>query len=1028
MNIAKAAVQRPIFTTMVTLIVLILGGVSLLRLPIDLMPDITYPAVSIITNYENASPEIIEELITRRIEQAVSGVPGVLEVKSSSVEGASTVRITFTWGTNVDAAANDVRDYLDRIVSTLPEGTDRPLLRKFDLSSQPILFLGVASNLDPVQLRELVDKQLRYRFERVPGVAAISIRGGRQREIHANMSPDRLKAMGLSLSQIIARIKQENVTLPAGTVYSGNSEVTIRTQGEYLNLEQLRNTVIAVQNGVPVKLREVADVEDAWQKIRQLVRINGKSGVMILLNKQSGTNTVAVAKAALQEMERINQDMPHLHIVPIVDTSLYIQNAIANVGSAAVSGGLLAVLILFIFLRSLRSTVVIATSIPISIIATFTLMYFCGFTLNIMSLGGLALGVGMLVDNSIVVLENIYRLHEEEGLSPHQAAVAGSGEVTAAIVSSTLTTLAVFLPLIFVQGMAGVMFQQLAYVISFSLACSLVVALTLVPMLAAKIMKPATLPTKKSLGDKLFEWSGKPLDLIDNWYKELLQFALHYRKTTAFLVVLAVAASLLLINFIGVELMPTTDESEVNVNVELAMGTQIALVERTLQQIETVVKQETPEVANMLTSIGGSGWRLSSANTGEVRIKLVPISQRTRSSEAIANDLRRKLANIVGATIRVRLGEGAVHLRRGGGDRVQVEVRGHEFETARALAIQVRAAMLRVEGITDIRLSLEAGSPEELVMIDREKAADMQLTVAQIAGALETALSGTSAGNYREGGEEYKILVKFKNAERMGFRNILDLMLINNKGEPVVLRNVVSTKPRLGPVNIERKNQGRIITVSANITGRDMGSILGDVRQELLQISVPSNFSILIAGDYEEQQRSFVELLFSFVLSLVLVYMVMACQYESLKDPLIVMFSVPLAAIGVILVLFLTDTSFSLPAFIGCIMLGGIVVNNAILLVDHTNLLRDRDKMPLTEAIAEAGRRRLRPILMTSLTTILGLLPLAIGSGDGGESQSPLARTVIGGLTTSTFITLIFVPVVYALFAGKDKVAEPTSK
>jgi len=1019
MKLSGFAINRPIFTVMVTLIVIILGLVSLSRLPIDLMPDITYPVLSISAGYENASPEETEKLITRPIEEAMSAVPGVEEVTSTSAEGSSSVRLAFSWGTDLDAAANDIRDRLDRVITRLPDEADRPSLRKFDPASFPVLILGASSKLDPVEMRRIIDDQIKYRIERVPGVASLDVWGGREREIHVDLDEGRIKALGLPLDQILNRIKAGNIALPAGTIEQGRFEVTVRTPGEYTSLEQLRNTVVATREGVSIRLRDVAGVEDTWRKITRVVRVNGDEGVRLSVNKQSGTNTVEVAQRVLREIERLNEDIPQVQVIPIIDTSDYIKRSIANVSSAALYGGIFAVLVLLFFLRNMRSTLIIAAAIPISIVATFALIYFAGFSLNIMTLGGLALGIGMLIDNSIVVLENIYRMREA-GEEQKEAALKGSQEVTAAIIASTLTTLAVFLPLVFVRGMAGVMFKQLAVVVSFSLACSLAVALTLVPMLGARFLRILSLeagPNEK-WGHRAFRASGRFFSRMDSEYRKVLHFALTHRLLAVAAAVAVLGGSFALVPLVGIELMPQTDEGEVRVSVDMEVGTKLSLMDEKLTLVESVVREEVPELETMVASAGGSGWRSSGSHSGSIRIALKPWAERKRSGEEIASALRKKLSNIPGVEIRTRTGRGLFLLRMGTSsvERVQIEVRGYDLEVADALAQRVRELAEQTEGVTDASISRESGTPEELIFVDRDKAADMKVTVSQIATMLQTALSGSRAGSYRHAGDEYTILVQLKDADQLALRDILDFTLTNSDGDPVVLRNVVSVGPRKGPVRIERKDQERVVTVSANISGRDMGSVISDIRDRLREVPIPRDFSIGFSGDYEEQQKAFRELGLGLALSLVLVYMVMACLYESVRDPFVVMFSVPLAAIGVILMLFVTGTTFSIQSFIGCIMLGGIVVNNAILLVDHTNLLRRAHGMPLFDAIEEAGRRRLRPILMTAMTTVFALIPLALGLGEGGEAQAPLARAVIGGLTSSTLITLVFVPVVYSVF------------
>jgi HAE1 family hydrophobic/amphiphilic exporter-1 len=1013
-NLSRFSIHRPIFTVMVTLIVIIIGVISLLRLPVDLMPDVTYPSLSVFTQYENASPEEIEKMITRPIEQAVSAVPGVEEINSRSDEGWSRVTVKFAWGANLDAAASDVRDRLDRVYRRLPDDVERPVLWKYDSSADPILDVGITSSLDPIQLKQIIEDQVRYRIERVPGVASLDVRGGLTRQIRVDVDADKIKALALPLDEILAKVRAQNINLPAGQIDQGKFEVTVRTPGEFTNLEEVASTVVATREGVPIALREIAQVYDGHQKVTHKVRINGRDSLRMSILKQSGTNTVDVARAVKDEIARINEDMPQLQMIVRRDSSEYIERSITNVGNSALHGGVLSVVILLVFLRNVRSTMVVATAIPISIIATFGLMYFTGFTLNIMTMGGLALGIGRLVDDSIVVLENIYR-RREAGEAPALAAMNGSNEVTNAVIASTLTTLAVFLPLVFVRGMSGVLFTQLAAVVSFSLVCSLAVSLTLVPMLASKIPGAKEREEeggRRGIWQRMYDATGRFFTSMENGYRDMLRLALRHRPTVIGGSLLLLAASLLLIPLVGVEMMPQTDEGQVRVSMDMEVGTRIDLVDQKMQQVEAVAAAHVPEILHMTTFLGPTD--------GGMRLTLKPMAERKRSSQQIADDLRERLTGIAGARISTRADQQGFQLSLGGGsDRLGIEIRGYDVETADEIAKRVKAAIEPIEGIKDPRVSREAGRPEQIIQIDREKAADLGLSVSQIANLLQTALSGTSAGNFREGGSEYRILVKLRNAEQMELNDILDLKLTNASNLPVVLRNVASIQPRTGPLFIDRKNQQRITYVTATVSGRDMGSVLADARRALRKLPVPRDFSISFGDSYEEQQKAFRELTVSLVLALALVYMVMACQYESLKDPFIVMFSVPLAAIGVVLMLFLTDTTFNVQSYIGCIMLGGIVVSNAILLVDHTSLLRKQEGYELWEAIEEAGRRRLRPILMTALTTILGLLPLALGVGEGGEAQAPMARVVIGGLLSSTLITLVFVPVMYSLFEGR---------
>ncbi len=1016
MNISIFSVKRPVLTTMVCLIICILGGISLYRLPIDLMPEITYPTLSISTSYENASSREIEEMISRPLEEALAVVPGIEEITSTSTEGSSSIRMSFSWGTDLEAASNDIRDRVDRIIGKLPEEASRPRLRKFDLASFPILICGVSSNLDPVQMRKMIDDEIKYRIERLPGVAALDVRGGLDREIHINLNPDRVKALEIPLPQIRRKIIDENVNMPVGTVFKDNFEIMVRTDSQYKNFEELKHIVVAVKNGVPVRLMDIAEVEDKWQRVNSFTRINGRPGLRLSIQKQAGTNTVQVAELVLKEIENINRDFPQFHLITIIDSSAYIKSSIRNVTTAIFFGGLLAIFVLLIFLRNIRSTIIIATAIPISIISTFIIMYFGNFTLNIMTLGGLALGIGMLVDNAIVVLDNIMR-HGEKTEDSKIAAVAGSTEVMSAIVASTLTTLAVFLPLIFVKGMAGVMFKQLAMVISFSLFSSLIIALTLVPMLSSRILKFNKTETEKN-SKGIFGLLGKMFTWLEDSYKEILELSLKHRFITIFLTIILFVSSFFLVPLIGVEFMPQADEGELRISVEMEVGTRIDIMNSQMMKIEKIINDSVPEIDSMVVRIGSSGWRSSGANSGNFRIALKSGDERQRSSEEIANILRKKLSLIPGVAIRIRASGGLFIFRMGqqDSDKLEVEIRGFDLDTAAELSLEIEKSIADIDGITDTKISRESGNPEDIIVIDRDRTADMKLTVVQIAEMLRTVISGSRAGYYHEDGEQYRILVKFSNSEKISVDDLLNLTINNSEGIPVVLKNVVRIEHRTGPMLIERKDQERIIKISANITERDMGSVLKDIRSKIQTVPVPRGFSVIISGDYEEQQKAFRELMMSFILALILVYMVMASQYESLLDPFIVMFSVPFAAIGVIIILFLTKTTFNVQSFIGCIMLGGIVVNNAILLVDHINVLNFRDRLSLNDSITEGGRRRLRPVLMTALTTILGMIPLAIGLGDGGEAQAPMARAVIGGLISSTLITLVFVPVICSIF------------
>ncbi len=1025
MILPRFSVRRPVLTTMVTLIVVVIGATSLSRLRIDLLPDIELPTLTVRTQYEGASPEVMERLVTQIVEEIVATVPGIEQMTSVSSEGRSDVRVTFTWGTDLDVVAQDVQARLDDEVGELPDDVVRPRVNKFDISSFPVVIVGISSDLDPVELTELIDKRVRYRFAQVPGVAQADLWGGYTREVRIELDREQLVSLNLPLNEVMAAIRDANLDLPTGTIERGRYEVTLRAPAEFADLDEVRDTVVAVRDGAPITLGQIAKVNDTYEKLNRIVRVNGTKGLRIGIRKQADANTVEVSRNILEEIEAVNREFPQIKVIPVVNQGNFIERSIQNVSNSVMYGGLLAAFVLLFFLRNLRSTVVIMLSIPISIIATFALVYFGGFTLNLMTLGGLALGVGMMVDSSIVVLENIFRRRDEYHESPHEAAVRGAEEVGPAIVASTLTTLVIFLPLVFIRGVSGVLFQELAYVIVFSLICSLLVALSLVPMLASKLLREPERDAKARQGrlSALGARADRAFRRFDEGYRDLLRRALRHRFVTIAVAFVMLAGSLALVPLIGTEFLPPSDEGEVRVTGEMEVGTRLGLVDRQTKKMEAIVLDAIRDKTVAWTTNVGSSYRSGSSARGQMRITLLPATEREASNTEVAAMLRKKLeGQIAGMTIRTRAPQGQFLLERlvGGDEGLAVEVRGYDLETLDLLAGQVMDAIEDIPGITDIDADREPGVPQEVLRVDRDKAADMGLTVRQVTEALETAVAGRRAGEYRAAGNSYRILVQLADAEDLSIDEILQLTLATPSGEHAALSNFVASSPGRGPVLINRKDQQRLVTVRANVAGRDTGSVAADVQRELDVIARPVGYDLHIAGDYEEQQEAFNELIVSLVLALVLVYMVMACQYESLRDPLVVMFSVPLAAIGVLITLFLTNTTLNVQSYIGCIMLGGIVVNNAILLVDQAGHLRS-EGMKTAEAIAEAGRRRLRPILMTTLTTILGLIPLALGIGEGADAQAPLARAVVGGLAASTLITLVLIPVVYSLFHAEDR-------
>ena len=1016
MNLSTVAIHRPVTVLMVCLVAILLGGVAYVGIPVDLMPEIVYPTISVRAEYAGVAPEEMETLVVRPLEEAFSAAPHVEKISSSVYEGLCYVRVGFDYGIDIDEAANELRTRLDRRRRYLPEDMDPPSMYKYDSSQYPILYLAVsAGDMGPKELRHFVEKQLQHRLERVPGVAAFSVRGGLRREIHVDLDLKKLRALELSIPEVVRILQRENMNRPVGPVDEGRFEVLLRTRGEFQSLEEIRNVVLTTRNSVPVHVRDIATVEDSHEDSDYLVSVDGKPGVRMYVYKQAGANTVKVSDALWEEVDRIHKALPQVRIEKTRDSADFIRSSIENVQGAMLQGAGLAVFVLLFFLRSVSSTLIIGVAIPISVISTFALMYFNGFTLNTVSFGGLALGVGMLVDNAIVVLENVYR-HREEGKSSIDAAVVGSEEVSTAITASTLTTVAVFVPVLFIGGMAAQTFNQLAYVVSFALLCSLAVALTVVPGLCANF----------SHGRKAGARITRLNNLARAWQRNLaagyggtLQWSLSHKPVVIGAAAALFGAAVYLMPYLGIELQPEVDEGEVRVNVELEPGTRIEVTDAVMQDLRRTVAETVPEVASIMVTAGGSSRSSGAgAHLGELRINLAPKATRNRSARDVANELRTALQVHPGILIRTRVSGGMFRSwgSDGDDDRLSVEIRGHNIETGVQLAESIREVMAGIEGIAEPTLSQRPGMPEMLVEVDRVRAANLGLNVSDVATTLETAIGGTRSSMYRKEGDEYNILVRLQEEDRLNVGTVGMVPLTTPLGRTIPAASVIDLRRQEGPTYISRVNQERRLFVSGAIADRDLGSIVRDLEAEIGAMAMPEGFSVEFGGEFEEQQETFRNLSFAAVLALVLVYMVMAAQFESLRDPFLILLSVPLAAIGVVLTLLLTETTFNQQAFLGVIVLLGIVVNNAIVLVDYTNLLRRDQGLGLVRAVVTAGMRRMRPILMTTITTVLGLAPMALGIGEGSELQAPMARVVIGGLAASTLITLVFIPVMYVAF------------
>ncbi len=997
---------------MVYLILLVLGVVSFRSLPVDLLPQVEFTQLTVRVRYPNVGPEEVERIITDPIENVVAGLPNLERVTSQSEEGSSRVTLEFARGTDIDEAANDLRAALDGLRDELPIEADTPQIFKLDLDRIEVVSLAVTSTRNLAELTQILEQELARRFDQIPGVGAIDIRGGVYREIRVELDRDRLRASGLTALDVQAALARENVTLPTGTVKSGFEDLYVRALGEYRDLDEIASTVIARPGGRPVRVRDVAEVRDAYEDVRYMVEMNGVPAISLGIQKQSGANTVAVAEAVRREAERINAERGELQLTVVVDQSDFIRQSIDSVRSSAIWGSLLALLVLYVFLRNRSSTAIIALSIPISVIATFGLLYFGGSTLNQMTFGGLALGVGLIVDNAIVVLESIVRRREEAGDSKLEAARIGAHEVAGAIVASTLTTCVIFLPVVFARTTSGALFQALALVVVFALACSLFVALTLVPMLAARFLRlhPRRAGERSSTG-RLFE-------RIEGWYTERLRGVLGRRGR-----VFAVTGVLLLIAvafwpLIPVELAPQTDADEIDIQLEMARGTNIAVVRAHVDELEDRVREVVParDVHLFSTEIRG--------DNAAVELKLVPQGRRSMTSSRLADLVRREVdGEVPGGELDVEAQQGLWMLNRvfssgGGGNALELELRGWDLDQADRIADEMRRRIQRLPGITDVRVSRREGQPEQRLVLDRERIAHLGLSVREVGLTLLANVAGVEAGRFREGGDEFPITVRLRPGDRLTAGDLDGVALRTPAGAVVPLSNLVERRRARGPVEIDRVDGQRVTYVTANLeSGVALGDAVEAIRAELAGLPLPAGYSLLYGGQYEEQQAAQRDFTIAILMALILVYMIMAAQFERFVDPLVVMLSVPVALVGVVPALLLTGTTLNIQSVMGLVMLIGIVVNNAIVLVDAINLLRRERSMDTFEAVVEGARLRLRPILMTTATTVLGLLPLALGLGVGGEIQGALARVVVGGLLASTLVTLVLIPAAYVTAA-----------
>ncbi|MEW6524761.1 MAG: efflux RND transporter permease subunit [Bacillota bacterium] len=999
--ITRIAVGRPVTTFMCVLMVLLLGVISVINVPADLLPEMTFPVIAVATRYSGAGPQEIETLVTRPIEEALGSVSNIQSISSESSEGASLVMLEFGWGTNMDQAALDVREAVDLVKRFLPADANAPLVFKADPSMLPIMRLSVSGDTDRVELTHAAEF-IKGRLERIDGVSSVSLSGAVREEVVVEVIPSRLVVHGVPLQSIVQALRSENLNLPGGHVEEGGMRVLVRSVGQFLDLDDLTRTRVTTAGG-GVTLDELATVSLGQTTPGSITRLNGRPSLGLSVQKQSGANTVQVSRMVRQELARLNRELPSGMVVEVaVDQASFITTSIWNVAQNAVIGGILAVVILYLFLSSIPTILVIGMAIPISLVATFSFIYFAGLTLNLLSLGGLALGVGMLVDNAIVVLENIFR-YREQGLNPREASLTGTWEVAMPVTASTLTTLVVFLPVVFIQGLASQLFRQLAYTVSFALLSSLVVALTFIPMAASFLLSATAVKSRERAGR------------LAVTYRTWLAWCLARRGGVVLCTILVMAGVALVWPAMKMEFLPAMDRGEINIEVRLPRGSTLARTDAVLKEVEALVLEQ-PETMLTFASSGERGWGLGAASGGDVGGVLVRLGPAAGPTRYLVERLRREVQLIPGAEIRVNLASGLVGEEQLFGAPLVISVKGDDLEVLAALASDIATLVRAVPGTREVETSLQQGSPETRVVVDRLRAAHYGISAGQVATTVRAVLDGEVATRYRVAGSEIDVRVTFPPETVVTTSDLDHIMLLSPLGMPVPLSAVSRLESSPGPARITRQDQVRTVTVSSQVSGRDLGSVMEDVRRLVDPMPLPPGYSLEYGGETREMAEAFSTLGQALVLSIVLVYMVLASQFESLAYPFIIMVTVPLALSGAIYGLVLTGHRLSVPSIIGTITLAGIVVNNGIVLMDYT-LQRQRRGSPPVEAALEAATTRLRPILMTTITTVLGLLPMALGGGRGSELQAPLALAVISGLVLATLLTLVVVPVLYTLLA-----------
>lgn len=1029
MKIYETSVKKPISTALIFVAVIVFGLFSLNNLAIDQLPEMDLPAISVITTYTGANAEDVENNITRRIEDGLNTVSNLKEITSKSSDGVSLVSLEFEWGTNLDEASNDIRDALGRLTEYMPEDAEEPILFRFNSSLMPIMSFSITADESYPALNKILEEQFVNRLSRIDGVGSVGIMGAPVREIQVNVDPVKLEAYGLSVEQIGGIIAQENINTSGGTLDIGNHTYNLKADSEFNSSDDLKTILISNMNGQEVYLRDVAEIRDTLEEQTLDERMNGELGVRVMIQKQSGANTVKIVEKVKKMLPEIEKNLPaDVKVHVLGDSSKNIKDSISTLTDTVMFAFLFVILVVLFFLGRWRATLIICLTIPISLVVSFIYLHLTGGTLNIISLSSLSIAIGMVVDDAIVVLENI-TTHIERGSKPREAAIYGTNEVWLSVIATTLVVVAVFLPLTMVNGMAGVMFKQLGWIVSLVVCTSTAAAITLTPMLSALLLRlENNQHTYKGLS-AIYKPIDKFLVWLDGAYDRLLHWALGHKKIVFFAPMVLLAFGVwLLVTKIPTDFMPASDGDSMSATITLDQNLSVEYTTAVARRIDSIVYAKYPEVMLLSTSAGSSStsnvfsaMSTTGSNIINYTFRLTDPQDRERTVFEIADAFRADLATIPEIKRSHVSSGGGMGGMMGGGSSVQVQIFGHDIETTNEIASDLVEQFSGLEGARDVRLSRDDMRPEYNVEFDRNRLAYYGLNASTVSSAIRNRINGMTASIYREDGEEYYIKVRYAEEHRTSLTDVENIMVYNSRGQGVRVRDLGKVTEVYAPPTIERQNRQRLVTVTVALGNNvALGDMVSRVNGVLATYPMPEDVYTTIGGDFEDQQESFADLGVLLLLIIMLVYIVMATQFESFVMPFIIMFTILYALPGSAIALWMTDTSLSLMALIAIVMLVGIVVKNGIVMVDYTNLLRERG-VGMYEAVHAAGKSRLRPVLMTSLTTILGMLPMALGMGNGAELWQPMGITIVGGLTFSTILTLVAVPILYYVLMGRSE-------